>query len=109
MSRWLRDALREARITSTHHWIRSPCLAWCSRPDGSNEFLNQRWLDYTGSPSRRRGVGGWKKLRYIPTTSALLDVWEGLLASGNSGELEARLRRADAYIAGFCSRRRTVA
>src|SRR2546423_6009545 len=25
-----------------------PVLAWCSRPDGSNEFLNQRWLDYTG-------------------------------------------------------------
>src|SRR5580704_15186652 len=21
-----------------------PILAWCSRPDGSNEFLNQRWL-----------------------------------------------------------------
>src|SRR2546425_9446327 len=25
-----------------------PVLAWCTRPDGSNEFLNQRWLDYTG-------------------------------------------------------------
>ena len=22
-----------------------PILVWCSRPDGSNEFLNQRWLD----------------------------------------------------------------
>jgi len=25
-----------------------PVLAWCSRPDGWNEFLNRRWLDYTG-------------------------------------------------------------
>src|SRR3981189_3517708 len=25
-----------------------PVLAWCSRPDGSNEFLNQRCLDTKG-------------------------------------------------------------
>ncbi len=30
-----------------------PVLAWCSRPDGSNEFLNQRWLDYTARAIRR--------------------------------------------------------
>src|ERR1700674_343767 len=36
-----------------------PILAWCSRPDGSNEFLNQRWLDYTGlSIEAARGCGG---------------------------------------------------
>jgi len=25
-----------------------PTLAWSCRPDGSAEFVNQRWLDYTG-------------------------------------------------------------
>ena len=25
-----------------------PTLAWCTLPDGSAEFLNQRWLDDTG-------------------------------------------------------------
>jgi PAS domain-containing protein len=25
-----------------------PTLAWSARPDGSVEFLNRRWLDYTG-------------------------------------------------------------
>ena len=35
-----------------------PTFAWCNRPDGSNEFLNQRWLDYTVFRSRRRGIGG---------------------------------------------------
>ena len=35
-----------------------PTFAWCNRPDGSNEFLNQRWLDYTGLSIRRRGIGG---------------------------------------------------
>ena len=37
-----------------------PTLAWCNLPDGSNEFLNQRWHDYTGlSPQEAHG-GGWK-------------------------------------------------
>src|SRR5207244_345949 len=25
-----------------------PAIAWCKLPDGSNEFVNQRWQDYTG-------------------------------------------------------------
>jgi PAS domain-containing protein len=25
-----------------------PTLAWCCGPDGAAEFVNQRWLDYTG-------------------------------------------------------------
>jgi len=77
-----------------------PVLAWCSRPDGSNEFLNQRWLDYYGLTieEARVGVG---KLRYIPTTSAIIGRVGGLLASGNSGELEARLRRADGVYRWF--------
>ena len=32
-----------------------PTLAWSARPDGSAEFLNRRWLDYTGL-SYRRGI-----------------------------------------------------
>ncbi len=27
-----------------------PTLAWCNLPDGSNEFINKRWLEYTGLP-----------------------------------------------------------
>jgi PAS domain S-box-containing protein len=37
-----------------------PILAWCSRPDGSNEFLNQRWLDYTGLSIEAARDWGWK-------------------------------------------------
>jgi PAS domain-containing protein len=37
-----------------------PALAWCNRPDGSIEFVNQRWQEYTGlSPQEAHGWG-WK-------------------------------------------------
>src|ERR1700722_19231224 len=48
----------EARLRKIIDTI--PTLAWCNLPDGSNEFLNQRWHDYTGlSPQEAHG-GGWK-------------------------------------------------
>ena len=35
-----------------------PALAWCARPDGSIEFLNKQWRDYTGlSPAETSGLG----------------------------------------------------
>ena len=37
-----------------------PTLAWCNLPDGSSEFLNQRWHDYTGLSPQEAQCGGWK-------------------------------------------------
>jgi PAS domain S-box-containing protein len=81
-----------------------PVLAWCSRPDGSNEFLNKRWLDYTGLTIEEARGWGWKVAIHPDDLPQLLDVWQGLLASGKPGELEARLRRADGVYRWFLFR-----
>jgi PAS domain S-box-containing protein len=81
-----------------------PILAWCSRPDGSNEFLNQRWLDYTGLSIEAARDWGWKVAIHPEDLSQLLDVWHKLLASGEPGELEARLRRFDGVYRWFLFR-----
>src|SRR3989442_12021723 len=81
-----------------------PVLAWCTRPDGWNEFLNQRWLDYTGLKIEEAQGWGWKVAIHPDDLPRLLDVWQGLLASGKPGELEARLRRADGVYRWFLFR-----
>jgi PAS domain S-box-containing protein len=81
-----------------------PILAWCSRPDGSNEFLNQRWLDYTGLSIEAARDWGWKVAIHPEDLSRLLDVWHKLLASGEPGEWEARLRRFDGAYRWFLFR-----
>src|SRR2546426_690288 len=81
-----------------------PVLAWCNRPDGSNEFLNQRWLDYTGLTIEEARGWGWKVAIHSNDLPQLLDVWQGLLVSGKPGELEARLRRADGVYRWFLFR-----
>src|SRR5258706_278603 len=81
-----------------------PVLAWCTRPDGWNEFLNQRWLDYTGLTIEEARGWGWKVAIHPDDLPQLLDVWQGLLVSGKPGELEARLRRADGVYRWFLFR-----
>src|SRR5258706_5619949 len=81
-----------------------PVLAWCTRPDGWNEFLNQRWLDYTGLKIEEAQGWGWKVAIHPDDLPRLLDVWKELLASGKPGELEARLQRADGVYRWFLFR-----
>src|ERR1700746_857481 len=52
-----------------------PTLAWCNLPDGSNEFLNQRWHDYTGlSPAQANGWG-WQVAIHPDDPPILLTKW----------------------------------
>src|SRR5260221_10696627 len=72
-----------------------PTLAWSARPDGSAEFFNRRWLDYTGLSSEEASNWGWAAALHTEDRDRLLDCWRHLLDSGEAGEIEARLRRYD--------------
>src|ERR1700733_11693150 len=55
-----------------------PALAWGNLPDGSNEFLNQRWHDYTGlSPQEAHGWG-WQVTIHPKDLPRLMDAWRKL-------------------------------
>src|ERR1700675_853331 len=72
-----------------------PTLAWSARPDGSAEFLNRRWLDYTGLSTEEASDWGWTVALHTEDRDRLMDFWRHLLDSGEAGEIEARLRRFD--------------
>jgi len=53
-----------------------PTMAWGALPDGSVEFLNQRWHDYTGL-SIEQGVGwGWTVTIHPDDLRKLTDTWQ---------------------------------
>jgi len=81
-----------------------PVLAWCSLPDGSNEFLNQRWHDYTGLSRQEARGWGWKAAFHLDDIDALMERWLTLLSSGEAGEIDARLRRHDGEYRWFLIR-----
>ena len=70
-----------------------PTIAWCSLPDGSGEYWNRQWHDYTGlSPEAARGWG-WQTVIHPKDVGVLTDRWRTDLAAGRPGEVEGRLRR----------------
>jgi formate hydrogenlyase transcriptional activator len=72
-----------------------PTMAWCNLPDGPNEFLNKQWHEYTGlSPEESHGWG-WQAAFHPEDLRALMEKWQEQLGSGESGEVEARVRRYD--------------
>jgi len=81
-----------------------PTLAWCNLPDGTNEFLNKNWHEYTGlSPDQSHG-SGWQAAFHPEDLPPLLEKWRGMLVSGEPGEIEARLRRHDGVYRWFLIR-----
>src|SRR5712691_1708513 len=85
-----------------------PTLAWSARPDGSAEFLNRRWLDYTGLSAGEAADWGWTVALHTEDRARLMDYWRHLLASGDAGEIEARLCRYDGEYRWFLFRAEPV-
>ncbi|MGH9475331.1 MAG: PAS domain-containing protein [Terriglobales bacterium] len=72
-----------------------PGLAWIALPDGQIDFLNQRWCQYTGLSLQEGRGWGWLAAIHPDDLSNLRARWHAILASGQPGEIEARLRRFD--------------
>ncbi len=81
-----------------------PALAWSARPDGSAEFFNRRWLDYAGLSAEEASDWGWTVALHSEDLDRVMDYWRRLLASGEVGETEARLRRFDGEYRWFLFR-----
>jgi formate hydrogenlyase transcriptional activator len=81
-----------------------PALVWSARPDGSAEFFNRRWLDYAGLSAEEASDWGWTVALHPEDRGRFTDYWRQLLASGEAGEIEARLRRFDGEFRWFLFR-----
>src|ERR1700677_4800241 len=97
-SRELRDALEQldreaARLQTVIDTV--PSFLWTSFPDGSKEYLNERWYEYTGLTQEQGKGWGWKLVVHPDDLDRLLREWLALVAAGKPGELETRIRRYD--------------
>ena len=79
-----------------------PAVVWSNSPDGSADFLNKRFRDYTGL-SLEEGRG-WAWMDALHPDDCAMDDWRAALAAGEPFEKEARLRRADGEYRRFLLR-----
>src|SRR6202035_3456373 len=81
-----------------------PGLVWSTRPDGSAEFFNQRWLGYTGLSAEQALDWGWKDAIHPDDLSRILETFHEALSLGRSFEVEGRFRRWDGQFRWFLFR-----
>jgi PAS domain S-box-containing protein len=82
-----------------------PTMVWIAGTDGSNEFGNHRWQEYTGLSHERTVGPGWQDAVHPTDRQRHWEKWCASLASGEPFENEVRYRRAaDGEYRWFLSR-----
>jgi PAS domain S-box-containing protein len=81
-----------------------PSFLWTSFPDGSKEYLNKRWYEYTGLTLEEGKGWGWKVVVHPDDLNRLVREWLALLDAPKPGELETRIRRYDGEYRWFLIR-----
>ncbi|MGA0598380.1 PAS domain S-box protein [Enterovirga sp. CN4-39] len=81
-----------------------PSVVWSAEIDGSADFFNKHYLDYTGLTLDEVLGAGWAASVHPDDRAGLISVWKELLASGQPGGAEARVRRFDGEYRWFLFR-----
>src|SRR6202166_3781274 len=81
-----------------------PTLAWSAGPDGSADFFNQRWLDYTGLSAKQALGSGWEVAIHPDDLPRILETFREALNSEKPFEVEGRFRRFDGEFRWFLFR-----
>jgi PAS domain S-box-containing protein len=81
-----------------------PALAFSSSPDGKNEWVNRRWVEYSGLSEESSSGSGWQSMIHPDDLEEHVKKWQRSLASGEPFENESRRRNANGEYRWFLSR-----
>jgi PAS domain S-box-containing protein len=81
-----------------------PALAFSSSPDGKNEWVNRRWVEYSGLSQESTSGSGWRSTVHPDDVDEHVKKWRTCLASGEPFENEARRRSANGEYRWFLVR-----
>lgn len=72
-----------------------PQKIFTARPDGSVDYCNTRWLEYTGLPPEGMHGSNWFQAIHPDDVEESLRLWRHSVRTGQAYHLEQRFRRAD--------------
>jgi PAS domain S-box-containing protein len=79
-----------------------PALVWNTSPEGSADFSNQRFRDYTGFSAQ--DVRGWGWTNALHPEDCRVEEWRAALAAGKPFDSEARVRSSNGEYRWFLLR-----
>lgn len=90
-----REAMRESEHGLQQMADSIPQLAWTARPDGSIEWFNRRWLDYTGVSREQFVEYGWQLLVEPSMLHTVVQAWSSAIEARSPLELTFPVRGMD--------------
>ena len=88
-------ALDEAQQRTQFIMESLPVLVWTNRPDGTPDYFNNRWLEFTGKTQEQMQAIDWNEITHPDDQAGLVQSWAKALADGTPLQYEYRLRRHD--------------
>ncbi len=72
-----------------------PAHVWRASPEGQVDFVNDRWLQFTGLALEEAFGSKWEAVLHPDDRTRVVADWHTALKNGRAVESEARVRRAD--------------
>ena len=72
-----------------------PAHVWSTSPEGQVDFVNDRWLQFTGLALDEAFGSKWEAVVHPDDLTRVVADWHTALKNGRAMESEARVRRAD--------------
>jgi PAS domain S-box-containing protein len=72
-----------------------PAMVWSASPDGSVDFVNRRWKEFTGLSAGESLGWSWERAIHPEERERYVARWCASLATGQPFETEVRLRRRE--------------
>ncbi|MGD0472798.1 MAG: PAS domain S-box protein [Candidatus Velthaea sp.] len=72
----------------------TPQIVWTAEPDGSFDYVNGRWTEYTGIAREHARGRGWMAAVQPSDRAGLQQAWQAALDGSSEIEVALRLRRA---------------
>ena len=85
-----------------------PQNVWTASADGTLEYYNRRWYDYTGQPAHLTGDESWVEAVHPDDLAAIGERWYAAVRAGEPFTMEFRLKRHDGAFRWFLCRAEPV-
>jgi diguanylate cyclase (GGDEF)-like protein/PAS domain S-box-containing protein len=81
-----------------------PEIIWTAAPDGSTDFCNRKWLEYSGLTAEQSRGAGRAMIIHPDDLDSSLSRWKNALQTGDPYDVEYRLRGKDGSYRWFLGR-----
>lgn len=75
-----------------------PVMIWKSKVDGTLDYFNKPWTDYTGLTQEQSVGSGWQDAIHPVDLKIFLKAWIDSMNTGAPFEIEVRIRRHDGHM-----------